>query len=100
VHNTASVNYHFRDKQNLYIEVWKHRRARRQLYPIDGGVSPTSAGSASWPHRPAAADDRVGRLGHFHRLLRRNSRAPAGSVPRRSHASHIAIICGPCCASC
>jgi TetR/AcrR family transcriptional regulator, regulator of cefoperazone and chloramphenicol sensitivity len=39
--NTAAVNYHFRSKEELYIEAWKHSFQRSiQQYPPDGGVSP------------------------------------------------------------
>lgn len=38
--NTASVNYHFGSKENLYVEAWKHCHAESiEAHPPDGGVS-------------------------------------------------------------
>jgi len=37
--NIGSVNYYFRDKETLYIEVWKEAfRHALEKHPIDGGV--------------------------------------------------------------
>lgn len=39
--NTASVNYHFGSKENLYVEAWKHCHAESmKAHPPDGAVSP------------------------------------------------------------
>jgi AcrR family transcriptional regulator len=39
--NTASVNYHFGDKETLYREAWRHSfRESIEAHPPDGGVSP------------------------------------------------------------
>lgn len=39
--NTASVNYHFGSKENLYVEAWKHsHNESMRAHPPDGGVSP------------------------------------------------------------
>jgi TetR/AcrR family transcriptional regulator, regulator of cefoperazone and chloramphenicol sensitivity len=39
--NTASVNYHFGSKENLYIEAWKHSYKKSlERYPLEGGASP------------------------------------------------------------
>ncbi|HNY26469.1 MAG TPA: CerR family C-terminal domain-containing protein [Candidatus Sumerlaeota bacterium] len=41
--NIASVNYHFGDKDSLYIEAWRTAfRYAHEKYPVDGGV-PTDA---------------------------------------------------------
>jgi len=38
--NIASVNYHFRDKASLYVEVWRDAASQAlRLYPLDGGVA-------------------------------------------------------------
>ncbi|MBN1422378.1 MAG: CerR family C-terminal domain-containing protein [Planctomycetes bacterium] len=38
--NTASVNYHFGSKENLYVEAWKHAfRRSMEAHPPDGGVA-------------------------------------------------------------
>jgi len=39
--NTASVNYHFGSKENLYVEAWQHSHDESmRVHPPDGGVSP------------------------------------------------------------
>ena len=39
--NTASINYHFGSKEELYVEAWKYSFAKSQeRHPPDGGVSP------------------------------------------------------------
>jgi len=41
--NSASVNYHFGSKENLYIEAWKYSFEKAiKAYPPDGGVLPTA----------------------------------------------------------
>jgi len=38
--NIASVNYHFRDKESLYLEAWRHAfHNELKTHPADGGVS-------------------------------------------------------------
>lgn len=42
--NTAAINYHFRDKETLYVEAWRlafHRSI--EAHPPDGGVRPGAA---------------------------------------------------------
>lgn len=42
--NIASVNYHFRDKQTLYLEAWRDAFKRELTqYPADGGVSESAS---------------------------------------------------------
>lgn len=37
--NIASVNYHFRDKENLYLEAWRYAfQQDLQAHPSDGGI--------------------------------------------------------------
>lgn len=39
--NIASVNYHFRDKENLYLEAWRHAFLQDlERHPADGGIDP------------------------------------------------------------
>lgn len=39
--NIASVNYHFGDKEKLYVESWRHAfRRSHEVHPPDGGVPP------------------------------------------------------------
>lgn len=87
--NIASVNYHFRSKENLYIEAWT-ASAREALarYPMNGGV-PDSAPAedrlrghvASLLHRML---DR-GALGRFHLLHMREIAQPTGLVDNIWH---------------
>ncbi|MEQ1485466.1 CerR family C-terminal domain-containing protein [Methyloglobulus sp.] len=42
--NIASVNYHFRDKENLYLESWRYAfQQDMERYPSDGGIDPDTA---------------------------------------------------------
>ena len=42
--NIASVNYHFRDKENLYLESWRYAfKNELKIYPPDGGVPPDAS---------------------------------------------------------
>jgi AcrR family transcriptional regulator len=57
--NIASVNYHFRDKETLYLESWRFAFNRElSQYPPDGGVS-----------RDAAPEKRLAAL--IHSLIER-----------------------------
>jgi AcrR family transcriptional regulator len=39
--NTAAINYHFKSKENLYIEAWKYSFEKSNAkYPPDGGALP------------------------------------------------------------
>lgn len=38
--NIAAVNYHFHDKESLYLEAWRYAfRQDLEIYPPDGGIS-------------------------------------------------------------
>ncbi len=42
--NIASVNYHFGDKETLYVEAWRHAfRRSHETHPPDGGVPDTAS---------------------------------------------------------
>ena len=48
--NIASVNYHFRDKETLYLESWRFAfNQELDLYPPDGGVGTTHRQNNGWP---------------------------------------------------
>ena len=57
--NIASVNYHFGDKEQLYVEAWREAfRYSHEKHPLDGGVSPQAPAAerlhgwiASWLRR-------------------------------------------------
>jgi TetR/AcrR family transcriptional regulator, regulator of cefoperazone and chloramphenicol sensitivity len=45
--NIASVNYHFRDKENLYLEAWRYAfQQDMERYPSDGGIDPDTSAEA------------------------------------------------------
>lgn len=45
--NIASVNYHFRDKENLYLEAWRYAfQQDLERYPSDGGIDPDTSAEA------------------------------------------------------
>ena len=42
--NIAAVNYHFRDKENLYLEAWRYAFQQDLVrYPSDGGIDPDTS---------------------------------------------------------
>lgn len=42
--NIASVNYHFGDKENLYLEAWRHAfQEDLRNHPSDGGIDPKTS---------------------------------------------------------
>lgn len=84
--NTALVNYHFRDKESLYVAVWKHAAALvNELYPLDGGVPADAPVEERFRGHVRALLNRVmdrGRLGCFHRLRMQELAAPTGHINR------------------
>ena len=42
--NSASINYYFGSKDNLYVEAWKYCFSKAtEKYPFDGGISPQAS---------------------------------------------------------
>jgi len=82
--NVAAVNYHFRDKNSLYIAVWCHSaRDEARLYPMDGGIP----ASASAPQRFAGIIGALvrrlgdqGALGNFQKLKPMDTQSYASST--------------------
>ncbi len=100
--NTASVNYHFHDKESLYVEVWKQAAEQAaRVYPIDGGVSPDAPVSERLHGHLRALLRRMtdnGRLGRFHRLHAMEMANPTGFIDavikeiRQPHREHISSV--------
>jgi TetR/AcrR family transcriptional regulator, regulator of cefoperazone and chloramphenicol sensitivity len=45
--NIASVNYHFCDKENLYLEAWRYAfQEDLKAYTSDGGINPDTSAEA------------------------------------------------------
>lgn len=45
--NIASVNYHFRGKENLYLEAWRYAfQEDLKVHPSDGGINPDTSAEA------------------------------------------------------
>jgi AcrR family transcriptional regulator len=82
--NLAAVNYHFRDKDSLYVEAWRHAFAEaHELYPADGGVPAHSPLARRLRGHITSLLRRMtdeGRLGHFHRLHMMELANPSGLV--------------------
>jgi len=82
--NVASVNYHFRDKESLYAEVWRdaHRRAF-EAYPPDGGLPDDASAEQRLGAHVRALLQRVlcpGEAGQFAHLLVREMVEPTAAL--------------------
>jgi len=84
--NVAAVNYHFKDKESLYVEVWRQSADEAlRLYPFDGGVSETAPVRERLRGFLVALLKRMtdgGRLGLFHRLRMMEMANPTGLIDR------------------
>lgn len=84
--NSAAVNYHFNDKESLYVEVWRaSAEEAMSLYPIDGGISADAPARARLQGFMVALLKRMtdrGRLGIFHRLRMMEMANPTGLIDR------------------
>lgn len=82
--NCAAINYHFTDKESLYIEVWRQTSEEAmQLYPIDGGVPSGAPVRERLRGLLVALLKRMtdrGRLGMCHRLRMMEMANPTGLI--------------------
>ncbi len=82
--NIAAVNYHFGDKERLYIEAWREAMAvAMEKYPADGGVSKDASPEERLHGRIQSLvcktmDD--GDVGHLMRFLIAEISMPSGAV--------------------
>lgn len=81
--NIASVNYHFRDKESLYLEAWRHAfQQDLKAYPSDGGVSPSATAEQRLAGRirsliaRIAADD-----SYFFAIINKEMAQPTSLLP-------------------
>ena len=82
--NVASVNYHFRDKESLYAEVWRdaHQRAF-EAFPADGGLPDDATAEQRLGAHVRALLQRVlcpGEAGQFAHLLLREMVEPTSAL--------------------
>jgi len=80
--NTAAINYHFHDKQTLYVEAWRlafHRSI--DAHPPDGGVAPG-----------APPEERLGgRIGSImHRIL--DPQSHEFGIVHKEHANPTGLL--------
>ena len=84
--NSAAINYHFNDKESLYIEVWRAAAEEAmRLYPFDGGIPKGAPVRERLRGFLVALLKRMtdqGRLGMFHRLRMMEMANPTGLIDR------------------
>ena len=82
--NSASINYHFKDKESLYVAVWRHSADEAlKLYPLEGGVPATAPAEERFCGFLTALLRRMtdgGRLGTVHRLRMMEMANPTGLI--------------------
>ena len=84
--NSAAINYHFKDKESLYVEVWRSLAAEAmRLYPLHGGVASNAPARERLRGFVLSLLQRMtdrGRLGAFHRLRTLEMASPTGLMDR------------------
>jgi len=84
--NPAAINHHFKDKESLYVEVWRNLAAEAmRLYPVAGGVASSAPARERLHGFLLALLQRMtdqGQLGAFHRLRMREMAHPTGLMDR------------------
>ncbi len=82
--NIAAVNYHFGDKERLYIEAWREAMAvSMEKYPADGGVSDDASPEDRLHGRVDSLVRKVmdeGKVGHLMRFLIAEISVPSGKM--------------------
>lgn len=82
--NPASIKYHFKDKESLYVAVWRHAANEAiKLYPVAGGVASTASPEERFQGFLTSLLQRMtdgGRLGTFHQLRMMEMAHPTGLI--------------------
>ncbi len=78
--NIAAVNYHFGDKQNLYIETWRHCFTESiKAHPPDGGVEESAPAEARLQGLVTALLQRIADEKNYEFIIMQKERAnPTG----------------------
>lgn len=96
--NIASVNYHFGDKETLYLEAWRFAFKRElELFPSDGGVSEQAAPEQRLAGRIKAmmhriADDRSYSFMIIHREMAHPTRLLADILEKEINPQRIQML--------
>lgn len=81
--NIASVNYHFRDKESLYLEAWRHAFLKDlEKYPSDGGID---AGASPEKRLAGRIRSLIARIAddesHFFAIINKEMAQPTSLLP-------------------
>lgn len=81
--NIASVNYHFRDKENLYLEAWRHAFQQDLItYPSDGGIEPDAPAEQRLAGRIRSLLARISDDdSHFFAIINKEMAQPTSLLP-------------------
>jgi TetR/AcrR family transcriptional regulator, regulator of cefoperazone and chloramphenicol sensitivity len=90
--NTASINYHFGSKADLYVETWIYLEQQADLiHPMDGGVSSDASPEERLRGRITALVGRIadrGRMGAIHAIRVKEMANPTGHLDEQMGAMH------------
>ncbi|PKM37337.1 MAG: DUF1956 domain-containing protein [Gammaproteobacteria bacterium HGW-Gammaproteobacteria-10] len=81
--NIASVNYHFRDKESLYHEAWRHAFLKDlEIYPSDGGVDSNAPAEQRLAGRIRSLIARIADDdSHFFAIINKEMAQPTSLLP-------------------
>ncbi|MDO8938622.1 MAG: CerR family C-terminal domain-containing protein [Methylicorpusculum sp.] len=81
--NIASVNYHFRDKESLYLESWRYAfQQDLALYPSDGGVASDAPAEQRLAGRIRSLIARIAaENSHFFAIINKEMAQPTSLLP-------------------